>query len=269
LQATTRSASRVLGRHYRVLPQRLVDVSLAWPRHQRSARGKNADETVGRAAHPALGPRPEGVGSSFSGVVASELDTRPELTGSFEAGGSRLRSVNRSSRAACRPARRRGDERMASPRTAWHHHRGDDVARASRCRTPPKRRATQRSAPGPFLATWPPRWSGRSGGLTEACLAVAVHRSGVVARDTQRENDDTSHGVRHPSAKSVQVVVMPVYLADTLRPRSFSLPRRLDPTWTSWLCFAPLPPMGFRPSELFPLSQPQRLSVPVALLPLD
>jgi hypothetical protein len=65
------------------------------------------------------------------------------------------------------------------------------------------------------------------------------------------------------------VVVVPVYLADTVRPQSFSLSRRFDPTWTLWLCFAPHPPMGFRPSELFPLSQPQRLSAPVALLPLD
>jgi hypothetical protein len=52
----------------------------------------------------------------------------------------------------------------------------------------------------------------------------------VVARDTQKENDDTSHGVRFPSAKSVQVVVMPVFLAGTIRPQSFSLSRRLDPT---------------------------------------
>jgi hypothetical protein len=97
---------------------------------------------------------------------------------------------------------------------------------------------------------------------------VAIHRGGAVARDTQQENDDTSHGVRLPSAKSVQVVVTPVYLAGAIRPQSFSLSRRFDPTWTSWLCFAPLPPMGFRPSELFPLNQPPHLSVPVALLPL-
>jgi len=52
----------------------------------------------------------------------------------------------------------------------------------------------------------------------------------VVARDTQRENDDTSHGVRFPSTKSVQVIVEPVYLADTIRPQSFSLSRRFEPT---------------------------------------
>jgi hypothetical protein len=56
--------------------------------------------------------------------------------------------------------------------------------------------------------------------------------------------------------------------ADTIRPQSFSLSRRFDPTRTSWLCFAPLPPMGFWPSELFPLGQPRRLSAPVAPLPL-
>lgn len=191
------------------------------------------------------------------------------MTGSFEAGVIRNRTVNRSSEADCRRARRRGDGRMASPRTAWHRHRSEDVARASRCRTPPKRRTTRRSASGSYLVARPPRWLSGSGGLTEGCLAVAFHRGGVVARDTQRENDDTSHGVRFPSAKAVQVVVVSVFLADTIRPQSFSLSRRLDPTWTSWLCFAPHPPMGFRPSERFPLSQPRHLSVLVALLPLD
>jgi len=125
-----------------------------------------------------------------------------------------------------------------------------------------------RSPSGPLLLTWPPWWSGRSGGLTEGCLAVALHRGGEVTRDTQRENDDTSHGVFSPSAKPTRVIVVPVYLADTVRPQSFSLSRRLDPTRASWLCFAPHPPVGFRPSELFPLSQPRHLSVPVALLPL-
>jgi hypothetical protein len=145
---------------------------------------------------------------------------------------------------------------MASLRAARRRHRSEEVTHASRCRTPPKRGATQRSASGSFLATRPPKWLGRSGGQTEVCLALAVHRGGWCAQDTQRENDDTSHGVRFPSAKSVQVVVAPVYLADTIRPQSFSLSRRFIPTWTSWLCFAPHPPMGFRPSEPFPLNQP-------------
>jgi len=115
----------------------------------------------------------------------------------------------------------------------------------------------------------PPKWLSRSGGLAEGCLAVAFHRGGVVAQDTQRENDDTFHGVRFPSAKSVQAIVVSGYLPDTIRPQGFSPSRRFEPTWTLWLCFAPHPPMGFRPSELFPLNQPYRLLATVALLPSD
>jgi hypothetical protein len=110
--------------------------------------------------------------------VASKLDTRPELTELFDAGVIRDRAANRSSETDCRLARRRGDGRMASPRTARQRHRSEEVTRASRCRTPPKRGTTLRSASGSFLATRPPRWMGRSGGLTEVCLALAVHRSG-------------------------------------------------------------------------------------------
>jgi hypothetical protein len=76
----------------------------------------------------------------------------------------------------------------------------------------------------------PPKWLSRSGGLTEVCLAVAFHRGGMVAQDTQRENDDTFHGVRFPSAKTVQVIVVSAYLTDTVRPQGFSPSRRLDPT---------------------------------------
>jgi hypothetical protein len=76
----------------------------------------------------------------------------------------------------------------------------------------------------------PPKWLSRSGGLAEGCLAVAFHRGGVVARDTQRENDDTFHGVRLPSAKTAQAIVVSVYLADTIRPQGFSPSRRFEPT---------------------------------------
>jgi len=57
------------------------------------------------------------------------------------------------------------------------------------------------------------------------------------------------------------------YLTDTIRSRSFSLPQRLEPARASWLCFAPHPPIGFWPSELFPRGRPEHLSMPVALLP--
>jgi len=59
-----------------------------------------------------------------------------------------------------------------------------------------------------------------------------------------------------------------VYLADAFRPQGFSPSRRFPPTGAVWLCFTPLPPIGFWPSELFPLNQPWRLSTLVALLPL-
>jgi hypothetical protein len=58
-----------------------------------------------------------------------------------------------------------------------------------------------------------------------------------------------------------------VCLADTVRSQSFSLSQRFEPAWAWWLCFAPHPPIGFRPSELFPLGQPWHLSVLVALVP--
>jgi hypothetical protein len=62
---------------------------------------------------------------------------------------------------------------------------------------------------------------------------------------------------------------MPAYLTGTFRSRSFSLPQRFDPPGASWLCFAPLPSIGFRPSELFPRDQPWHLSMPAALMPLE
>jgi hypothetical protein len=125
-----------------------------------SARGKNTAEAKWRAAHPAPEPQPEGIGSSFSGVVASELVTRPELTGLLEVGVIRFgrgtevprpnRARSRSSETECRPARRRGDGRMSSPRTARLRHRGEEDARATRCRAPPKRRTTRSSPSGSF-----------------------------------------------------------------------------------------------------------------------
>ena len=58
----------------------------------------------------------------------------------------------------------------------------------------------------------------------------------------------------------------PDYLPGTFRSQGFSPSQRFDPTDTSWLCFTPHPSIGFRPSELFPRSQPSRLSTRHALL---
>jgi len=59
-----------------------------------------------------------------------------------------------------------------------------------------------------------------------------------------------------------------VYLTSTIRSQGFSPSQRFDPARAAWFCFAPHPPLGFWPPELFPLSQPQRLSTPVTLMSL-
>jgi len=56
-------------------------------------------------------------------------------------------------------------------------------------------------------------------------------------------------------------------LTDAFRSQGFSPSQRLNPLDALWLYFAPLPSIGFEPSELFPLSQPLRLSTPSSLLP--
>lgn len=53
---------------------------------------------------------------------------------------------------------------------------------------------------------------------------------------------------------------VPAYHPDTIRSQSFSPSQRFDPTWTSWLCFTPHPPIGFWSSEPFPLRQLQPLA---------
>lgn len=62
---------------------------------------------------------------------------------------------------------------------------------------------------------------------------------------------------------------MLVCLASTIRSQGFSPSQRFDPTRASWFCFTPHPPVGFRPSECFPLSQLLHLSVPRPLMSLN
>jgi hypothetical protein len=77
-------------------------------------------------------------------------------------------------------------------------------------------------------------------------------------------------GFRFLSAKSAQAIVnMLAYLTSIIRSQGFSPSQRFEPAWALWFCFAPHPPIGFWPSELFPLSQPQYLSVLDTLLLLD
>jgi hypothetical protein len=142
LQSMTAAASR----HIPCLAESRV--SCAGQEHQRGGLACCATGT---------GAVTRGCWTSFSGGVASELDTWPELTGLFGAGVIHHQAASRSSETGCRRARGRGDGRMLSPRTARHRHRSDDVARASRCRGPPKRRTTRRSPSGPFLLARSPK----------------------------------------------------------------------------------------------------------------
>jgi hypothetical protein len=65
------------------------------------------------------------------------------------------------------------------------------------------------------------------------------------ARHAAWDMDDSSHGVRSPSAYRAQAIVVSVCLSDTVRSQGFSPSQRFEPAWTAWLCFAPHPPMGF------------------------
>jgi hypothetical protein len=81
-------------------------------------------------------------------------------------------------------------------------------------------------------------------------------------RSHSKVSDDASHGVRYLPARTALVIVdVSACLTDTFHSQGFSPSQRFDPTSTLWLCFKPLPPIGFgRPSELLPLDQPQGLS---------
>jgi len=57
------------------------------------------------------------------------------------------------------------------------------------------------------------------------------------------------------------------YLGCTVRPQGFSPSRRFSTTRTSWLCFAPHPPLGFWSSELFS-SSPAAISLDIRCSPV-
>jgi hypothetical protein len=86
----------------------------------------------------------------------------------------------------------------------------------------------------------------------------------------EAKNSDTSHGVQClPTKSASRIVNASTCLTDAFRSQGFSPSQRLDPLEALWLCFAPLPSIGFEPSELFPLSQPLRLSAPDSLVPFS
>jgi len=57
------------------------------------------------------------------------------------------------------------------------------------------------------------------------------------------------------STTRTRAIVTSVCLTDAIRPQGFPPSRRFDPARASWVCFTPLPPIGFWPSELFPRGQ--------------
>ena len=162
--------------------------------------------------------------------MASKLVTRPELTGLLEVGvirfgqGTEVPSPN--------VAQPEGGVTGECLRLELRDF-VTEVMKLRVLRVVERRRSGERrgvALRGRSVWLSPPKWLSRSGGLTEGCLAVAFHRGGVIARDTQRENDNTFHGVRFPSAKAIQVIVVSAYLTDTVRPQGFSPSRRFDPT---------------------------------------
>jgi UDP-N-acetylglucosamine 2-epimerase len=94
----------------------------------------------------------------------------------------------------------------------------------------------------------------------KASKAALTHADASIHRaqsHLQQGFSDTSHGVRCLLTKQAEVIVVaPVCLTDTIRSQGFSPSQRLNPTSAVRLYFAPLPPIGFRPSELLPLDQP-------------
>jgi hypothetical protein len=152
--------------------------------------------------------------------------------------------------------------------------------RQERARQPTRRRVTgvaPLSRPKPEFedttaASDPARVHLRWSNASEPDVQRATHlphdpKIGWQRSHPQRGLDDTSPGVRYLSAKSAPVIVdTPAYLTDAFRSQGFSPSQRFDPTGASRLCFAPLPPIGFRPSELLPPGQPRCLSAPCALL---
>lgn len=72
------------------------------------------------------------------------------------------------------------------------------------------------------------------------------------------------------STERAQVIGASVCLSDTVRSQRFSRSQRFAPTCALWLCFAPHPPLGFRPSELSSTRTSRSISrCPHALWPLE
>jgi hypothetical protein len=74
----------------------------------------------------------------------------------------------------------------------------------------------------------------------------------VAVAAPQQERDHTSHEVSAPFGEiSAAIVHVPVCLTDTVRSQGFSPSQRFVPAGASWLCFTPLPPLGFMGLQSF------------------
>jgi hypothetical protein len=73
------------------------------------------------------------------------------------------------------------------------------------------------------------------------------------SHSTAAGNGGTSHEVSAPFGEiSAAIVNVSVCLTDTIRSQGFSPSQRLYPAGASWLCFTPLPPIGFTAFRAFP-----------------
>jgi len=179
VQARVRPSSRVLWRHYRVLPQWLV---VAVPFRARGgvyARGRNTSTWVGvLCIRCRCLTRGRGVPTA-----------RAVLGGRTRPGDTRLRIVRSQCRsqsgaepklgARCLLARERGDVRPSSRRTAQRRGRSLGVARARLDWASPKPRSGRVERLRAELNNRSRRsGTGRTGRRSEACLTTVSRRSG-------------------------------------------------------------------------------------------
>jgi hypothetical protein len=210
-----RSTSRVLGRHFRVFPQRLVADSLSERSERRVCGAKPPSRSGRRATLPVLERRTRG--RAFQAPVTVRASPFGGRAGVLEAG--RACAVSFGGR-----GRRSSLCAVTSDGAAREHARSElHLARAEArvwCFLD-----TWSAAEAVFWASKLPCWghaaeaastregssgermrdSAHRGGFARSsspsgCLPPASHRSGPRAQDTQRGSSDVSHGVRLLSA---------------------------------------------------------------------
>jgi hypothetical protein len=103
-------------------------------------------------------------------------------------------------------------------------HRSPLSSAPGRSRAPPRRDPRAASSP-------PPRRSAVTGEpfARELPRTRSPPRWVAHARHAVWEFDDSSHGVRSPSASPIRAIVVPICLLDTVRSQGFSPSQRFDP----------------------------------------